>query len=387
MRELFGKKVINEEIVIYFLLCCGCFTISFNVAAIVAAVPAISADLRVSDILVSDIIPYYMIPYGFGALLYAPLTQCRSYKYISGVSLLLYALACFYCASVSALPQLLAGRLVMGVAGASVIPLGLMIIGQLFDKNVRGRLVGLFFSCSFLASIAGLILSGTVNWRWLFFVPALIGAMTAAFVLFLPLKPFGHVRGGGRIKYGNALKQHHIQKVFFFIMVISFLYHAVHTWFGVYLARRYHLNQMAISSLLLIPLLTGAVGQVAGGYLSDKKDRATACAVGLLILSCSTLLLSGRYPLWGVGLVLGGVAFGWTIGHNGMSTVLTDFPEAYRSEIASLNSSLRFISGGVGFKISRIFIERGMSFEMNFLIMGLGMLVSGLFLRTLVLDE
>ncbi|MFA5260707.1 MAG: MFS transporter [Candidatus Omnitrophota bacterium] len=386
MRNLFSKKVVNDETVIYFLLCCGCFTISFNVAAIVAAVPAISTELRISDIFVSDIIPYYMIPYGLGALLYAPLTQHRSYKYISGVSLLFYALACFYCAVVSSLPQLLMGRFVMGVAGASAIPLGLIIIGQLFDKKVRGRLVGLFFSSSFLASIAGLILSGTVNWRWLFFVPALIGAVTAVCVLFLPLKPFEHVRGV-KVKYWNAFKQYHVQRVFFFIVVISFLYHAVHPWFGVYLARSYHLNQLAISALLLIPLVSGALGQLTGGYLSDKKNRATACTIGLLILSCSTLLLYGRYPLAGVGFVFGLIAFGWTVGHNGMSTVLTDFPEEYRSEIASLNSSLRFIAGGIGFKVSKIFIEKGMSFEMNFLVMGLCMLVSGLFLKTLVLDE
>ena len=386
MRELFSKKVICDETVIYFLLCCGCCTISFNVAAIVAAVPAISAELRVSDILVADVIPYYMIPYGLGALLYAPLTRYRSYKYILGASLLFYALACFFCASVSTLPQLLIGRLVMGIAGASAIPLGLIIIGQLFDRKIRGRLVGFFFSCSFFASIAGLILSGTVSWRWLFLVPALIGAVTALGILFLPLKPFEHVRGV-KVKYWNALKQHHIQKVFLFIVVISFLYHAVHKWFGVYLARSYHLNQLTISSLLLIPLVGGAVGQMFGGYLSDKRGRAAACMTGLLVLSFSTLLLSGRYSLAGVAVLMGLIALGWTVGHNGMSTVLTDFPEEHRPEIAGLNSSLRFISGGVGFKVSKIFIEKGMSFEMNFLVMGLCMLVSGLFLRTLVLDE
>jgi len=380
------KKVISDEIVIYFLLCCGCFTISFNVAAIVAVIPAISVELRMSDILVADIIPYYMIPYGVGALVYAPLTRYWSYKYIAGVSLLVYASACFYCALVSSLPQFLMGRLVMGVAGASAIPLGLIIIGQLFDKGIRGRLVGLFFSCSFLASIAGLVLSGTGHWRWLFFVPALMGAATAIGVLLLPLKPLEYIRGN-RVQYWGALGRKPVQKVFLFIVVISFLYHGVHSWFGVYLAHRYPLTQLAISLLLLFPLVTGAVGQLTGGYLSDTKNRSVACLVGLLILACSTLLLSGRYPVWGMGLVFGLVAFGWTVGHNGMSTVMTDFPEECRSEIAGLNSSLRFISGGLGFKISKIFIERGMSFEMNFLIIGVCMLASGLFLRTLVLDE
>ncbi len=381
----FGSQITREKKVSYFLLCCGCFTISFNVAAIVAAIPAMSVDLRIPGILVSDVIPYYMIPYGVGALLYAPLTRYFSYKRILGISLFCYALACFYCANIRTIQHFLLGRVIMGVSGAGVIPLGLMIIGQLFEKNVRGRLVGMFFSFSFLASISGLILSGTVHWRWLFWIPSLIGVVTALSILFLSLEPFAHICRL-KIDYINTLKKPCIGRIFGFIAFISFLFHGVQKWFGVYLAESYHLNQMMISSLLLIPPVSGALGQMMGGYLSDKKGRAAACLIGLLILSLSTMSLYGKYPLLIVGLILGLVSFGWTIGHNGISTILTDFPDTHRSEIASLNSALRFIGGGVGFKISKFFINRGMSFEMNFLLLGVCMLFSGFFLKKIIPD-
>jgi MFS family permease len=70
-------------------------TISFNVAAIAAVIPAMSLDLGLADLLVAKIIPFYMIPYGIGALIYAPLTRYVSYKVILGCSMALYSSACF----------------------------------------------------------------------------------------------------------------------------------------------------------------------------------------------------------------------------------------------------------------------------------------------------
>lgn len=70
------------------------------------------------------------------------------------------------------------------------------------------------------------------------------------------------------------------------------------------------------------------------------------------------------------------------MGHNGISTVLTDSSDKYRSEVASLNSSLRFLGGGIGFSISGIFVAR--SFEMTFLGIGVLLFVLSLFLNRII---
>jgi hypothetical protein len=64
--------------------------------------------------------------------------------------------------------------------------------------------------------------------------------------------------------------------------------------------------------------------------------------------------------------------------------VLTDFPGEVRPEAASLNSSLRFIAGGLGFKFSKFLVGRGLSFEMNFLLIGLCMAGSAFLLRRVI---
>jgi predicted MFS family arabinose efflux permease len=322
-----------------------------------------------------------MIPYGLGALIYAPLTKKLSYRVILSLPLALYALASFFCASINSIEHFYVGRIAMGVAGASAIPLGLLIIGQLFEKNVRGRLVGLFFSCSFFASIVGIILSGIADWRWLFYIPAVVGGITAAGIALLRTDLLSRIHGFD-VNYANSFRNIKIRNLFIFIFAISFLYHGVHKWFGVYLGRIYNLDKLMISFFFIVMSFGGAFGQMIGGHLSDKKGRLSACVLGIVILSGATILLAWTYPVFVVCAILGLVAMGWTIGHNGISTVLTDFPEEYRPEIASLNSSVRFVSGGLGFLVSSLFVEK--SFSLTFL--GLGILMLSLlpFLRKII---
>jgi len=162
-------------------------------------------------------------------------------------------------------------------------------------------------------------------------------------------------------------------------------YHAVQSWFGVYLARIYELNQLKISFYFVLIALGGALGQIVGGFITDKKGRFPACYLGIILLAISTMLLFPVLPLWLVGLVFVGFSMGWTIGHNGLSTVLTDFPDEHRAEIASLNSSFRFFSGGVGFSLSRIFVEK--SFGLTFLGIGILMLALSFFVRRVVPEK
>ena len=63
--------------------------------------------------------------------------------------------------------------------------------------------------------------------------------------------------------------------------------------------------------------------------------------------------------LWGVG---------WTFNHAGLSTLLTDMPKEYLNEAASLNSSVRFISGGLGVALGGMIMQQ--SFVLGFTVFG-----------------
>lgn len=360
----------NPKTFIIFLICLGNIAISFNTGAVAAAIPLIAADFQTTDFAVARIVPYYMIPYGLGALLYAPLTRFFAYRAILIAAMAVFAIFSLISGMSQSLTAIFAAQIAAGIAAASSTPLGLMMIGDFFEKNVRGRLVGTYFGCSFFAAVGGMIFMGTLHWRWLFLVPAILGALTAVCWIFFSnaLVNQGHK---GSIDYVKALAKPHIRNVFLLIFAMSFLYHGVHKWYGVFLTREYGLDKGTISLILVIAALAGLTGQQIGGYLSDKKGRLTASYVGMGALAAGVVLLSVHFPIPLVVVIFALIAIGWTISHNSVSTVLTDFPDDDRPLIASLNSSVRFISGGLGFSASKFFVAQ--SFSLTFL--GIGVLI------------
>ena len=366
-----GWGELKEKKRIFYLLCLGSLTISFNVTAIAACLPTISRDLRISDVLAARIIPCYMIPYGVGALAAAAIIRYISYRSLLSFSTALYALVSLLCAVTNSFEVLLLARVVMGVAASAVVPLGLILIGKIFPKEMRGRMIGGFFSSSFAASVIGTAISSVAHWRWLFFVPGLIAIGLTVLFRVLSFEILDH-RERHRVNYKNIIANSKICRVFAIILILSMLYHAVYKWLGVYLARIYNFEQFKISMLFVAIAVSGALGQMIGGYLTDKKGRLKTCTLGLFMLGMATVLLSGVFPVIVLVIILSGMSMGWTIGHNALSTILTDFPDEHRAEIAGLNSSIRFLSGGIGFSLSSFFIEK--SFQMTFLVFGIIML-------------
>lgn len=365
-------------------MCLGCITISFNIAAIAAVVPVISVALDVTDFEASKIIPYYLMPYGIGALIYAPLTRFVTYRIVLAGTMTLFAITCVICGNAQSLGVILIARVLMGITAASAVPLGLMVIGELFEKQIRGRLIGGFFSCAFIASLAGIALSGLASWRWLFYVPAILGVLLAIGFLVFGSEHLNRVHVG-HVNYLRTLKNVKIRNIFIFIFAISFLYHGVHKWYGIYLSRVYGFTQLQISGYFIIAALGGMFGQLLGGVVSDKKGRLISCQAGLLGLSFGTMLLAGRYPPALLGLVIALVSTSWTVGHNGLSTVLTDFPDEDRPMIASLNSSVRFISGAIGFSLSAYFVEK--NFGLTFFVIGIMMLMLSFILKRIIVEN
>ena len=337
-------------------------------AAIAAALPSMGLGLQINGVTISRVMPAYMIPYGIGALIYAPLTRFFSYRVILAIPLVFYSLSSYLCFSASSLDVLLAGRVIMGFSGASIIPLALILIGKMFERGVRGRMVGLLFSTSFISSIVGITLSGLAHWRWLFGIPAL-GALGTAIGILAIRSKFLSGSHGYSVHYVNALKSSSIRKIFILIFFMSGLYHGVHKWFGLFLDQEYGLTQTCISLVFIGLSLSASFGQILGGFLADKKGRNMAVFSGFILLTAATLLLIGKYPLVFLFGILSLISAGWTIAHNGVSTILTDFPDQFRPEIASLNSSVRFLAGGIGVYLTSFFVKT--SFHNTFFVIGL----------------
>ncbi len=349
----------------FFILCLQGFCIAFNVASVSAIVPAIADDFGISAFVVGQINWAYMLPYGLVALVYGPLTRRFDNKRIAIVSLVSFSIFSFLSGFAGNYHSLFVYRFMVGIFAAAITPLSLIYIAEHAHESSRGKMVGLFFSATFVADLIGLFLSGIVPWRVMFFIPALLGLLAA----FLTWNHFPRLLSGKSktdIRYFAALKDKSIFRAFLYIFLVSMLYHGVRQWLGVYFSQELGMKQFFVSITLTMASLAGIFGEAFGGLMADKKGRVVTLKSGVIFMMVSLLLLLFVKAQMALPILMLIWGFGWTVNHAGLSTFLTDLNKDFMKEISSLNSSVRFVAGALGVIVAGFFMQ--MSFTFGFLI-------------------
>jgi DHA1 family purine base/nucleoside efflux pump-like MFS transporter len=351
----------------FWILCLEGSVLSFNVAAVAALIPSISSDFALSQFVVSKIVWLYMIPYGLAAFFYGPLVRALDARKVELVCIFLFSLANLLAGLAQNITTLFIARFLMGLFGASVIPLGLILIAKRVDQQKHGGYIGIFFGSTFIVSLLGLFLSGIIPWRLIFIIPAVLGMILWIFMYFY-LPSFKEDLESFRFAYFTALSNLKIIRIFVYIFLISMIYHAVQQWLGVYFSTQRFLSQFTISMLITLTSLSGIFGEFFGGHLADKIGRAKVVNLGIIAMVLCIFCLLLKLPLILLGLLMIIWGVGWTFNHVGLATMLTDLPPEFLNEAASLNSGVRFIAGGLGASLGGLIMQR--SFSLGFMIFG-----------------
>ena len=73
-------------------------------------------------------------------------------------------------------------RMVQGIGAGGIVPITFSLIGNLFDYESRGRIMGLNNSAWGIASLAAPLLGGLLvenfSWHWVFFINIPVGLIT-----------------------------------------------------------------------------------------------------------------------------------------------------------------------------------------------------------------
>ncbi len=349
------------------IFCLEGAVLSFNVAAVAALVPSIAADFALSQFVVGRIIWLYMLPYGVAALFYGPLVRAFDARKVELICMFIFSLANLLAGFSGNITTLFIARFLAGIFGASVIPLGLILIAKHISQDKRGRHIGVFFGATFIASLLGLLLSGLIHWRLIFIIPGILGlALWVLMYIYLP--SFKSDLGPFRFGYPEAFKNRIFIRIFVYMFIISLIYHAVQQWLGVYFSTRCSLSQFVISMLITLTSLSGIFGELGGGYLADKLGRLKVINLGISCMFICVFSLLLKLPLSLLGLIMIIWGLGWTFNHVGLSTMLTDLPQGLLNEAASLNSGVRFIAGGLGAGLGGLIMQR--SFNLGFIAFG-----------------
>jgi DHA1 family inner membrane transport protein len=354
------------------LLCLEGAVLSFNVAATSALVPSIAREFNVSEFAAGRVMWLYMLAYGVAALFYGPLVRKFNAKKVELACFFFFCAANLLAAAAPNMKMLYAARVLMGVFGASVVPLVLILIGEYAQAANKGKLTGIFFSVTFAASLLGLSLSAVLPWRTIYLIPALFGFLVWVH-MYRYLQDFKKTSGSFEAHYYKVFRNKTAASVLCYIFFISFLYHGVQQWLAVFFSKAYGFDQFLISTLITLTSLSGIIGEVAGGWFSDSLGRVKTINLGIALMILSVLALCVKLPFTAIAIVMLVWGFGWTLNHAGLSTLLTDLPKEFINESASLNSSIRFISAGIGVTIGSILLQK--SFLLHYGVFAGGLLL------------
>lgn len=102
------------------------------------------------------------------------------------VAIGLFLLGSTLCGVATSMTQLIVFRALQGIGAGGMLPLGMVILGDMFSLEERARAQALFAGVWGIASIAGpllgALLTESASWRWIFFMNLPFGAVAAFLV-------------------------------------------------------------------------------------------------------------------------------------------------------------------------------------------------------------
>ena len=191
--------------------------------------------------------------------------------------------------------QIFFTRSFLGIGEAGYAPASLSMIGDLFPKAQRGRVLSIWSIGNLIGTAIGLILGGIVadkfGWRWAFYMVGLPG-LIAAFLIWRAREPkrgvfdnetdsgneTEHVHGSiGKDFWETAKKILKIRTYWVLLGAFVFSFFTIgsaQTWITTYLVRDFGLTVAKAGTASGLTLVCGSlVGTLIGGWLADFLQR------------------------------------------------------------------------------------------------------------------
>jgi predicted MFS family arabinose efflux permease len=343
--------------------------------------PAISANLRVDPVAAGVVITAYMIPFGLFQLVFGPLADRYGKRQILTLAMSLFTVAAALCATAFSITNLALYRALTGAFAASVMPVSLALIGDIFPLQERQSAIGTFMGISFLGQGLSMAIGGSIayflNWRGVFVVYALLAA-ASTLLLFTAGKQIPSAKDPhSEILAPYARLLRHSASLFTYLVVLfeGILIVGSFSYLGAYISATYHYSFLAIGIIMTGFGLAAVVAGRSSGRLAAARGRRPVFVAGLMIAAAADLLiffLGASLAGLVAGVVLLGLGF--MLAHSTFLTIATEFAARARGTAMSLVAFCFMGGGGLGTALGARLIK-GMGFDSFFGAYGLGLLV------------
>jgi EmrB/QacA subfamily drug resistance transporter len=174
------------------LLVAGTFFMEILDGTIIqTAAPAMARDLGVNAVDINIAMTAYLLTLAIGVPVSGWLADRFGTKRIFAWAIVIFTVASALCALSTTLPMLVAMRVLQGVGGAMMVPVGRLAVLRAIDKrdllDAMAYLTWPALLAPVLAPVIGGVLADTIGWQWIFLINVPIGIV--AFLATLRLVP------------------------------------------------------------------------------------------------------------------------------------------------------------------------------------------------------
>lgn len=332
--------------------------------------PSIAGNLNVDIAQAGLLITAYMLPFGLFQIVFGPLADRYGKKQIITVSLVLFTIATGLCALGTTLTNLAVYRALTGVFAASVMPISLALIGDVFPIKERQGAIGTFMGISFLGQGLSMAIGGTIayflNWRGVFAIYAAL----SLFPVFLLLKNYKllpsekHADSKILAPYVKLISTKKSLFTYILVLLEGMFIVGSFSYAGAFIAKTYGFNNFYIGLIMTAFGIMTVVGGRLGGKLAAKIGSRKMLTLGLVLAIVADLLISAAGSI--LVLLIAGIAMlglGFIFTHSTLLTRATEFAQKARGAAMSLVAFCFMGGGGIGTAIGgKIIAAKGMTY-------------------------
>ncbi len=284
----------------------------------VPALPVAGRDLHASMGLMQSTISLYIVGLAVGQLIYGPISDAVGRRPVLMFGLTLYALAGFAAAFAPAVQALIAARVLQALGGCTGIVLARTIIRDTSASTDAIRRMALMNLITMIgpgvAPMLGVAIIGSVGWRYIFVLLALLGIVNALLTWrMLPEtgRPSGHVHLRRLLRdYGATLRSPGFIGFAVGGSCATMAVYAIVVAAPFILVQQLQRPDREVGYLLFVLMLTMAVGNMTTSRLVGKVAiEKILIRANLLSLGAACLLvivtLTELQSVWLVGACMG----------------------------------------------------------------------------------
>ena len=340
------------------MLALATFFIFFQAYMVAPIIPVLADAFATSAHTAGFVVPAYLIPYGIATLVFGLLADRLGVQRVMFASLAMFSLLTALTATAASVEQMVLWRVLTGLGASGVVPLALVLVGQLFPYAQRGRPLGWLFAAMAggmaFGSPLGSILVPVIGWRGLFLAVSAAGGIVL--LLFLPyrrliagaMQPVGGTLGDLMRGYFGLLSTARGQRTYGYVFVNSMFHSGVFTWLGVYLEQRYSLGPVGIGLALLGYGVPGLLFGPLIGRAADRWGRARLLPIGLGLSALAAAGLLFDFPVILAPIIAMLLSLGYDATQPLFAGIVTSLGGKRPGQAMGLNVFTLFVGFGLG---------------------------------------